>query len=281
MQRLKKSPSLYHYTNVSAIHSILSNRSLWFTDLRYLNDSNELRDGVTFLLQSLDKLRATQRAKKLYSEEAITYIQEQLPDIFDDDLPDMQFAFSFSRVFDQLSQWRAYGKYIIEFDEEMLLPYLDRLANCIYIKEEKEELAFNAVVKAVDIVSDALYESDGVRDSEFWLQLSLLYDLATTFKDVGFFEENEVRALTTIHEFSSKSNVAKFRVKGDLVVPFMEIPFSIKCIKAIHIGPMDHQRLAYQSMKTFVNSISKLCFHETKEYPGIEVTTSSIPFREI
>ena len=41
--------SLFHYTNVHAVQSILSNKKIWLTDIRYLNDSQELHDGFSVL----------------------------------------------------------------------------------------------------------------------------------------------------------------------------------------------------------------------------------------
>ena len=37
--------SLYHYTNVDAVYSILQTKKIWLTDVRFLNDTSELQEA--------------------------------------------------------------------------------------------------------------------------------------------------------------------------------------------------------------------------------------------
>ena len=45
-----------HYTDLSALISIVNNNSLWLSDYRFLNDTNEFRDGYKILLKVLKKI---------------------------------------------------------------------------------------------------------------------------------------------------------------------------------------------------------------------------------
>ena len=49
--------SLFHFTDAEAVYSILLNKSIWLTDLRFLNDSRELYDGVDAFSKALENPR--------------------------------------------------------------------------------------------------------------------------------------------------------------------------------------------------------------------------------
>ena len=38
--------SLFHYTDIGAVASIIKNNVLWLTDSQFLNDTQELHDGI-------------------------------------------------------------------------------------------------------------------------------------------------------------------------------------------------------------------------------------------
>ncbi|WP_328811782.1 DUF2971 domain-containing protein [Rhodococcus sp. NBC_00294] len=64
----EESRTLYHYTNFRGLEGILRTRSLWATDIRYLNDANELVYGVSEMSALL------------------AGIAEEMPDLAGDDL---------------------------------------------------------------------------------------------------------------------------------------------------------------------------------------------------
>jgi hypothetical protein len=45
--------ALYHYTDLNAVYSILKNNKVWMTDIRYLNDSHGLHDGIKVLAEGI------------------------------------------------------------------------------------------------------------------------------------------------------------------------------------------------------------------------------------
>jgi len=45
---------LFHYTDADAVKSIIENERLWFTDFRFLNDSQELHEGFAVLAEILN-----------------------------------------------------------------------------------------------------------------------------------------------------------------------------------------------------------------------------------
>lgn len=49
---------LYHYTNLGGLTGILQSRQLWATDIRYLNDANELSYGVAEMAEVVARVAA-------------------------------------------------------------------------------------------------------------------------------------------------------------------------------------------------------------------------------
>ena len=63
--------SLYHYTSLEAIKSVLENKKIWMTDLRYLNDSQELYHGFEVFKMQLDMLTKWASSTQGYMESAV------------------------------------------------------------------------------------------------------------------------------------------------------------------------------------------------------------------
>lgn len=269
--------SLFHYTDVGAVKSILENQEFWLTDIRFLNDSQELNDGVVFILDALSKM--TKEAEN--GDQFVLQAINELTVSFDSHIShwiDNQpiFVCSFSESGDQLSQWRAYGSYAIEFDNDRLLGEID-LFECVYDRELKIKIANEEVSQSVQgLAGDLMEFGDGITE-ESLIHLSTLVRTASTFKDENFYEEREVRCAI---DLSIPNPNLKFRHRGNLLIPYTTVKFAFGCIKAIHIGPMRDQDLAYTAMKAIVSNIE----YEFLKRGGdqdrqIEVIKSNIPYR--
>lgn len=95
--------SLYHYTDMGSLNSIISNKELWFSDIRYLNDANELTYSYDIMKRVFDSVNAS-----VYDEN-IKDLLYRLENSLRDQVFDL-FTISFSEHRDELSQWRGYGK---------------------------------------------------------------------------------------------------------------------------------------------------------------------------
>lgn len=45
--------TLFHYTDIGAVSSILRNKKFWLTHVEFLNDSEELHDGIKHIKECL------------------------------------------------------------------------------------------------------------------------------------------------------------------------------------------------------------------------------------
>jgi len=145
--------SLYHYTDAHAVHSILNTRKIRLTDIRFLNDKEELLEGLKTLEETL--LNEIDSDLK-YAEDAANMIHHSLISVetSNNDLNPL-YVFSLSSERDQLSQWRAYGAYALEFDEELLREHVEILAPCIYNLNEKIKRSTSEVKKSVTVNGEA------------------------------------------------------------------------------------------------------------------------------
>lgn len=273
-----KRKSLYHFTDAQAVYSILLNKSIWLTDLRFLNDSRELYEGVDTFSKALENPRHGLWTNNHYRKESTEYLQKAFSDNVSFGIDEEPvFVFSLSRIGNLLSQWRAYGSYAIEFEERILREEVSTLKECIYSQKEKNETAEYAVASALADISQEMGKNEGRAGEASLDSLSKIMELAATFKDEGFSEEQEIRIVAQAVE---DDDSIKFRHKCNKLIPYLEMKISLDCIKAIHIGPMGEQELAFTSMAAFVRKIEKDWQIESSniEYE-LSVKKSSIPYR--
>lgn len=272
--------SLFHYTNVHAVQSILSNKKIWLTDIRYLNDSQELHDGFSVLEKSLKNPKQSLFTDLEYKEKAIECIKNMLfqGGSYSENLEPI-YIFSLSSTDDLLSQWRAYGTYAIEFDKSVLEEYVGSIKECIYEKKEKKGKATIGLTNAIDTISKEMATCNGcLGPLSTDVLIKLVFD-AAYFKHHGFAEENEHRIIKQ-SEYTNNHNTTKYRTKDNLLIPYIEMDISLDCIKSIQVGPMKNQRLAYKSMQDFVSKIENQWQNNSAniEY-YLPVIESGIPYR--
>lgn len=271
---------LFHYTDVNAVKSIIENGKMWLTDSRFLNDSQEMHDGVERIIKFLEHQKKHFSHRHECLELAAGYLAQDLglgPYFKSERRP--VYVCSFSEQGDLLSQWRAYGSYAVEFESDDI-PL--EIKPCVYDVDEKNAQASHEALAALEIVANEMKNDDGLCGAPSFEAVANLVSLAATFKDSSFSEEQEVR-LVLGHDkdpmFDQRLKVI-FRAKGGYLIPYVEQEIPIKAIKAIHVGPMRDQDLAYTSMSAFVQSrsLASSIYTDSKQH-CVEIIKSSIPYR--
>lgn len=266
--------SLYHYTDVQAVHSILKKRAIRLTDIRFLNDKEELLEGLSVLEETL--LNEIDIDLK-HKEEAANVIHHSLinAETSNNDLNPL-YVFSLSSEKDQLSQWRAYGSYAIEFDADQLRENVEILAPCIYDFNEKVRRSTSEVKKSVAVIAKEMERHEGSLGPHGYDSMIYLMHDAATFKHDGFIEEKESRIIVP----EDDQYEIQYRPRSGILIPYIEIELPLDCIKSIQLGPMENQDLAYISMSNFASQIEREWQIETSniEY-WLNVEKSLIPYR--
>lgn len=241
---------LFHYTDLNAVVSILQHRKLWLTDLRYLNDKTEFSHGVSRLLAATTNAPHGLFCNPMFAPQAAHVVRTKMEEAGQHGVSfDPIYICSLSRAENLLSQWRGYGQYAIEFDEVLLRQQAPSMLECVYDSKIQTNLALGAITDAIQSVSHAL-DDHGCIGEGGYDALTRLLTLAATFKDEGFAEEREVRLV-----FSDDGRDTKFRVRNNILVPYVELPISLDCVKAVHIGPINERELAEISLRDFCSKI--------------------------
>lgn len=229
-----------HYTSVEVLEKILKpdRLTLWATRYGYLNDPLEYEWGKTFL-------------------------DGKVADLCDGEECDHKthpYIVSFCGLLDDLNMWRVYGHngkgVMLMFDRKALTGFCENeniensksgiwyhsgyvnYANESNVKEQVEKTLSEYRERESDInKADDMMEAiafikrdDYKPEKEFRV---------TTFTHDGFFFDSE-KIVTDIEEaFTDADEIAegvKFRVAGDMLVPYQEIDFPKECLKGVCLG---------------------------------------------
>lgn len=279
---------IYHYTSPEGILGILTNHTLWLSEITYMNDESE----ITYTFDLLTDILAQNNNEicQTFKDSLKTNIEKrtQLPsNLFDYVNRDSIFVACFSTKNDELSLWNYYTKtgsmagYNIGFKVDKLVEKVkselkvmyhfiygkticDKYKQEGYIKEAIEE--YNLLYQKMPTTED----KENVLKS-FW---GLIHIFSLFFKKEAFKNENEYRfVITEYTDILQKRNRAfqiNNRIQNGLIIPYIELDFDKDSVSEITISPTIKQ-IYY---KAGVESL----LHQN-EYHQTQVKMSEIPLR--
>jgi hypothetical protein len=145
-------PKLWHYTSIQAFQAIVTSKSIWATDLRFLNDRQEFlhtRSIAEEIVATAPDLDENGFPNKSYLEKGteLVFKLEALRRA-------QVFVASFSEAEDQLGQWRGYSQgssgvsLAFELSSFRPPPKIETavsFAPCVYDAEVKNQLVMDAL----------------------------------------------------------------------------------------------------------------------------------------
>lgn len=148
----KSDRDLYHYTGIGSLLGITESKSLWASNVYYLNDSKEIIHACDVLKDVLAPRLAfgdQNSEETIFLKQFLDWINTCRITMYN------LFIFSLSEEPSLLSQWRSYtphGKGIsIGFSQDILDTLIEnstlRLAKCLYERNEHEEVLGSLVEK--------------------------------------------------------------------------------------------------------------------------------------
>lgn len=231
----------YHYTSSAGLLGILQQNEIWASDRRFMNDTSEGTHYIEKLINVASELNDPR------TSEYCTHLQSVIRSnraLF--------YHFSLSRASKKLSQFRAYGSYVIEFDDRLLIEATKSWAhelwknlsseggifvNPLEIKYSSDDQCGQAKADWVFHFSllekyrstpeaSAAINSDNVFCQAF--EMNAIHS-GTRYKHEGFEEEKEVRFICQPY-FSDrnlflKNNLIKFRAVKNRIVPYIPVKF--------------------------------------------------------
>jgi hypothetical protein len=244
---------LFHYTDTAGLIGILQNKGeLWVTDVRCLNDTDELALGYRLVEQAI-QARSTHPAHGLLTRLLAhpAYVSG------------LVFTTSFSAEPDLLSQWRAYtgdgAGFAIGFVSATLsgleLDGRQVPLNVLRVDYDPRAQAARAA-RLVDKCLEVLQSVEGQQqdhqlDQFLVMALGLLLPaFAATCKNPGFTEEREYRVVVRSHQDPLLSAgaepqltmpICSFRAGRHGITPFIKLRFPADTLTAaisrIVVGP--------------------------------------------
>ncbi|EKN6368126.1 DUF2971 domain-containing protein [Yersinia enterocolitica] len=276
---------MYHYTDLNAAKSIIENSTIRLTDIRFLNDKNEFNQGLEILKVAMCEFVFSNEINDIaFLEKVIEWRDLAFEELENFHITEeLLFVSSFSRSCDHLNQWRSYGMFSLDFNEEIFKDNLEDenvyFLECIYHHDEDylSEIINREILLPLFkewIPNDVT----GINELLFLKFKELVAIQALAFKHESFEEENEVRIVFSAEETDMRIN---FRVKSNMLIPYVEISFDPKAITSLYVGPVQNQNMTEQSVITFRNNVAESLIRKEKtdiEY-FLDIICSDIPYR--
>lgn len=253
--------TLWHYTTYGGFQGIIHSKTIWATEYRFLNDSEEFTHARMLAEKLVETLPESTETQFPARETLRTAVQIAFKSgLLHEERFSLMVA-SFSEVGDQLSQWRGYagnstgvslGLDLRHLRPRSALHTTVAFAPCVYTESEKEHLlsaildhcrgkleaAWNATVTSgfndIDrsdpnaIRNHVREHSKEISDSVFEAHASLQWDLlriAPLLKNESFSEEREWRLTLPRESIRLPSHhTLSFRYQYDTLVPYIAYP---------------------------------------------------------
>jgi Protein of unknown function (DUF2971) len=258
----KPSHELYHYTSIDSLLSIVKDKSLWATELKYLNDSQEL----SYFVELMRMKTLVYDAVGLEAEiDATNQLRSWIRDWFVNGA--LIFTTSFTEKGNVLSQWRGYcehGKGVsLGFDPAAIVDCADRasfrLGRCIYDQKRHHSLAaevVNRLVKAaVENGPDPGKHVSQCYYSTFEAAADEIIRIAVLTKHPAFKEEEEWRCVSQPVKDYVKAPI-EYRSGRVSLIPFVRFPLPVVnnalAIRTAIVGPSPNPELAFNGIAQFL-----------------------------
>ncbi len=271
---------IYHYTSPNGLKGIVEDAAIWFSDMRFLNDSSEL----TYIYKL---------AFKVVTENPIyTDLQDIIRNICnyiytsgcysvnnEEIIPlDTFYLASFSKDPDNLNLWNYYTKsqnslgynICIDTNNSLILNSNQEIiyGEVIYKTSEQEELLKKCFEKYISFINQ---NQNNYTKYEGLIQESIVRTLEIYnlfFKPEAYEAEKEYRFV--IWNYNGQENI-KYRINNGVFIPYIPVKLKKDAIKSICISPSKEQDLAKTGLESFIL--------QSNRFMTADIKKSAIPKR--
>ncbi len=257
---------LYHYTSFTGLLGIVGSRTLWASDIRYMNDSAELKHTADLIRKEVTKRIGEGHLKPNLLNQFLDWVTHRITN------GHMLFAASFRSNGNLLSQWRGYsrvGKGVsLGFTPDYILrcaqQHSFQIGKCIYDCEAQERL-ISQVIDSVEALSDQNepdLDQQGKEGSRsyhavFHLIESDLLRIAAILKHPSFQEEEEWRVVSPVITDYVNAPVL-FREGTSMLVPYIEFNLLREggapiALEHLFLGPTPNITISMNSLTMFLS----------------------------
>ena len=255
---------LYHYTSISGVEGILSQKAIWASLLQFLNDSSEWKYTLIIVRSKL-----VQAGQERTGKSWPAFILK-LADALDQYQNLNLCVFSMCEMHNRLSQWRSYcpaeGGYAIAFKTRELIAQLNAqkftLDQCDYDRTSQEQKICDVVTEILDGPARSANQDSldgmglaGLVNFAAGELIKRLLPIAPYVKHPDFHEEHEWRAVRLV---DPKDSSMKYHLCGSIVVPHSIIKLNAvpgdSPIDKLIVGPNAHQDLASEGLRRMASN---------------------------
>lgn len=277
---------IYHYTKPEKLLEIISNNSIRFSNVLYLNDKEEVAYSYKLILKLINE---TSDLNEELFEKISNHFKNKYRHIVDGSgelLNNLEyFTTSFSSESDNLTLWNNYAKgknytgYNVGFNKRKLIKemtennYLPIYGSVIYDRAKQTKIIRSIFRKWNSLFEKAFKSKRNNKVKLFDIMFELvdvLNIVSIFFKNPQFKSEREYR-IVIVNAFGGE-NSKKTRVveKNGLFVPYIEYKFAKSSVNSVNIGPTFDENIFYTSTNRMLLNFG---------YENIEVQRSKIPLR--
>lgn len=275
---------LYHYTTLTGLLGIVGSQKLWASDVRYMNDSAELKHAADLIRLEVQRRLAEGKGKADLLGQFVDWVTYRITN------GHLLFGASFRSHGNLLSQWRGYsthGKGVsLGFSADYILQCARKqhfqIGRCIYEPERQRQL----IAYVVDAVEANVEQQ--VQEGATSEELSALYHtifeqieidllrIAAILKHPSFREEQEWRLISPVLLSWGDSRIL-FREANAMLVPYVEFCLQRESgsppqLDHCYLGPTSHINISMNSLKMFLEQ------HGIVPAQGIDYC--QIPYRQ-
>jgi hypothetical protein len=247
--------TLYHYTSLSGLLGIVDTQLLRASDIRYMNDSVELRHTLDLLSSHIrGRIRDGTDQPELLTQ-LLDWLSSRVTG------GPMLFGASFRANGNLLSQWRGYsvhGKGVsLGFAPRDIRQCADRqgfqVARCIYDATVQQSL----IERIVDAV-ETMASTPGVdaRETLFEVIEGRLLSIAAVLKHPSFEEEQEWRIVSPVIQRLEEHPI-HFREGASMLVPYFAFSLRMEAdstmrLEHVYLGPTSNIDQSLNSLRLYL-----------------------------
>jgi len=251
---------LFHYTSPTGLVGIASSKTIWATDIRFLNDKKEFQHSLDIthsIIENFYKVNNDPNKLKGLAYDFVEYLRINLRKRWN---PEVYVA-SFTEEGDLLSQWRGYcpkGGFSVGFSYNLLSEVANKhdsfLVPCVYDFKIQKQLLEELLVSYSNKYEEAVKKENQNNPDQIAHSLSnefiiSLFAIAPMLKHDSFKEEKEWRIV------SSNLRVTpdiKFRTNESSIIPYIEMALcnneSEIELRKIFIGPASNNEYSKEAV---------------------------------
>ncbi|SHO43075.1 DUF2971 domain-containing protein [Desulfopila aestuarii] len=252
---------LYHYTSFNGLMGIVESGALWASDIRYMNDSAELKHTADLIRTEVSRRIAEGHTRPNLLNQFLDWVTHRITN------GHMLFAASFRANGNLLSQWRGYsrlGKGVsLGFDPAYILRCAEQqsfeIGRCVYSCDQ-QALLISQVVDAVErLAADHLPvavpepgagNGDGYHVIFEQIESDLLR-IAALLKHPSFREEEEWRIVSPVITDYLDAPVL-FREGTSMLVPYIMFDLSPIALQHLFLGPTPNKTISMNSLTMYL-----------------------------